>query len=118
MPGVGDAEPTVQEIPLPEARSGAAAVAVSDGIVVAGGLGPGGQPTATVWKATLDPKTGVLGEFKHQPNLLHAGDRREHGARGHLPLGVRRLDAGRPDRRGPACRLWHHHDRDRQRCAG
>ena len=70
MPGQGDAEATVKEIPLPEARSGAAAVAVSDGIVVAGGLGPNGQPTATVWKATVDAKTGVLGEFKDQPPLL------------------------------------------------
>ena len=92
MPGVGDAEPTVEEVPLPEARSGAAAVAVADGIVVAGGLGPDGKPTATVWKATLDAKTGVLGEFKDQPSLLAAGHRREHRARGHLPVGVRRLE--------------------------
>ena len=55
---------------LPEARSGAAVVAVADGIVVIGGLGPGGAPTATVWKATVS-STGELGEFKDQPPLLH-----------------------------------------------
>jgi Galactose oxidase, central domain len=55
---------------LPAARSGAAAVAVSDGIVVAGGRGADGKPTATVWKATVD-KNGVLGEFKEQPPLPH-----------------------------------------------
>jgi hypothetical protein len=56
---------------LPEARSGAAAVAVTDGIVVAGGRGSNNQPTATVWKSTLDPTTGKLGTFKEQPSLLH-----------------------------------------------
>lgn len=71
VPAQGSAAPTVKEVPLPEARSGAAAFAVTDGIVVAGGLGPTGQPTATVWKATVDAKTGVLGEFKEQPSLLH-----------------------------------------------
>ena len=35
------AEPDRADIPLPEPRSGAAAVAVTDGIVVAGGLGAG-----------------------------------------------------------------------------
>ena len=59
------------EVPLPtlpEARSGAAAVAVSDGIIVVGGEGPDGNPTSTVWKATLDAQ-GVLGEFAEQPGL-------------------------------------------------
>ncbi|MEO8225431.1 MAG: hypothetical protein ABI661_11560 [Gammaproteobacteria bacterium] len=56
---------------LPQPRSGAAAVAVSDGIVVAGGRGADGKPTSTVWKATADSK-GVLGEFKEQPPLPHA----------------------------------------------
>lgn len=62
------------EVPLPtlpEARSGAAVVAVSDGIIVAGGLGPNGDPTATVWKATLDA-AGALGAFAEQPSLLTA----------------------------------------------
>ncbi len=61
---------TVKLPRLPAARAGAAAVAVADGIVVVGGRGADGKPTATVWKATLDPKTG-LGEFKEQPSLPH-----------------------------------------------
>jgi hypothetical protein len=55
---------------LPQARSGAAAVAVADGIVIAGGRGPDGKATSTVWKATVDAK-GVLGEFTEQPPLPH-----------------------------------------------
>ena len=55
---------------LPEARSGASAVAVADGIVVAGGRGPDGKPTSTVWKSTVN-KAGALGEFKPQPSLTH-----------------------------------------------
>jgi Galactose oxidase, central domain len=54
---------------LPAARSGAAVVAVSDGIVVAGGLGPDGAPTTTVWKSTLDAKEGALGAFEEMPGL-------------------------------------------------
>jgi hypothetical protein len=60
----------VEGVTLPEARSGPAAVAVSDGIIVAGGVGPNGQPTTTVWKATLDTK-GVLGAFAEQASLQH-----------------------------------------------
>jgi hypothetical protein len=56
-------------VTLPEARAGAAAAAVTDGIVLAGGVGANGTPTATVWKSTLDDK-GQLGEFKDQPGLL------------------------------------------------
>lgn len=62
--------PPVQLPKLPAARSGAVAVAVADGIVVAGGRGADGKVTATVWKSTLDSK-GVLGEFKEQPSLPH-----------------------------------------------
>jgi hypothetical protein len=54
---------------LPEARAGAGAVAVADGIIVVGGLGPNGQPTTTVWKSTLDAQ-GRLGKFVEQPSLL------------------------------------------------
>lgn len=56
---------------LPAARSAEMAVAVTDGIVVAGGRGPDGKPTNTVWKSTID-KNGVLGEFKEQPGLAFA----------------------------------------------
>lgn len=68
---IGAAAPAPKLPSLPAARSGAAAVAVADGIVVAGGRGPDGKTTATVWKSTVDSK-GVLGEFKEQPPLPHA----------------------------------------------
>jgi hypothetical protein len=60
----------VEGLTLPEPRSGAAAVAASDGILVVGGRGADGAPTTTVWKTTLDSK-GVLGAFVAQPALLH-----------------------------------------------
>ncbi|HJW22688.1 MAG TPA: hypothetical protein VJ506_09690 [Candidatus Limnocylindrales bacterium] len=59
----------VQAVTLPEARMGAAVVALSDGILVAGGAGPDGKPTATVWKSTVDSK-GNLGAFQPQANLV------------------------------------------------
>jgi N-acetylneuraminic acid mutarotase len=59
----------VKGVTLPAARAGAGVVAVTDGIVVAGGAGPDGQPTSTVWKSTLDDK-GALGQFEEQPSLL------------------------------------------------
>lgn len=59
----------VDTLALPEARAAAAAIPVSDGLVVAGGLGPDGKPSATVWKATLDAK-GALGKFAEQAKLL------------------------------------------------
>jgi hypothetical protein len=59
----------VEDVSLPDPRAGAAAAAVTDGIVVAGGAGPDGNPTATVWKSTLD-SGGKLAEFKDQPALL------------------------------------------------
>lgn len=67
---IGVADPAPKLPTLPDARSGAAAVAVADGIVVAGGRGPDGKTTATVWKSTVDSK-GVLGEFQEQPPLPH-----------------------------------------------
>jgi hypothetical protein len=59
----------VENVELPEPRAGAAAAAVTDGIVVAGGAGTEGNPTATVWKSTIDSK-GMLAAFKDQPALL------------------------------------------------
>jgi hypothetical protein len=59
----------VDGLVLPEPREGAAVLAVSDGLVVAGGRGPDGSPAATTWKATLDTK-GVLGQFSAQAVLL------------------------------------------------
>jgi hypothetical protein len=56
------------EVTLPEARSGAVAVAATDGIIVIGGRGPGGEPTGTVWKSTVD-KEGKLGAFVEQASL-------------------------------------------------
>jgi hypothetical protein len=59
----------VEGLSLPEARAGAATITVSDGLVVAGGRGPDGAPTSTVWKATLDAK-GAIGAFEVQAALL------------------------------------------------
>jgi hypothetical protein len=59
-----------ENLALPEARSDAAVVAVTDGIIVAGGRGPDGKATATVWKSTLD-KDGKLGKFAEQPSLAY-----------------------------------------------
>lgn len=59
----------VKGVTLPEGRTGAAVLAVSDGILVAGGTGPDGKPSTKVWKATTDSK-GVLGQFAQQPDLL------------------------------------------------
>jgi hypothetical protein len=67
---VGAAAPAPKLPTLPAPRAGAAAVAVADGLVVAGGRGPDGKATATVWKSTLDSK-GVLGEFQAQQPLPH-----------------------------------------------
>ncbi len=70
--GAWTAEVAKVKLPtLPEARAGAAIVAVSDGIIVAGGIGPDKSPTATVWKATVD-SAGKLGAFKEQPALPRA----------------------------------------------
>jgi hypothetical protein len=60
----------VADVTLPEARTGAAVLAVADGIVVAGGNGPDGKPSTKVWKSTADSKTGALGAFEAQPDLL------------------------------------------------
>ena len=61
---------SIEGLKLPGPLSGAAAVAVTDGIVIAGGRGTDGKPTAAVWKSTLD-KAGKLGAFVAQPSLLH-----------------------------------------------
>jgi len=55
---------------LPEARTGASLVGVSDGLLLIGGRGPDNKPTATVWKSTLNDK-GVLSQFAEQPGLPH-----------------------------------------------
>ena len=57
---------------LPAARSGAAVLALSDGILIVGGRGPDNKPTANVWKSTVDATSGRLGAFKEQPGLPHA----------------------------------------------
>jgi hypothetical protein len=59
------------DVKLPEPRSGASAIAVTDGIVVAGGRDASGAPSTKVWKATVDAKSGKLGQFLEQPELPH-----------------------------------------------
>lgn len=59
----------VEGLTLPAPRAGAAAVALTDGMIVAGGWDTEGKASTGVWKSTLDSK-GVLGEFKDQPALL------------------------------------------------
>ena len=67
---IGATAPIPKLPTLPAPRSGASAIAVADGIVVAGGRDADGKVTGTVWKSTIDSK-GVLGEFKEQPPLPH-----------------------------------------------
>jgi len=57
---------------LPAPRSGASAIAVTDGIVIAGGWDADGKASGTVWKATINATTGALGEFTEQAPLSHA----------------------------------------------
>jgi hypothetical protein len=59
----------VENVALPEARSGSAVVAVTDGLLIAGGRDADGKPSTTVWKATVDSK-GVLGTFVEQAPLV------------------------------------------------
>jgi hypothetical protein len=59
----------VKNLTLPDARSGAAALAVTDGILVVGGRGADGAPSGVVWKSTVDSK-GVLGSFVEQAPLI------------------------------------------------
>ena len=75
---------------LPAPRSGAAAVAVADGIVIAGGRGADGKPTSTVWKATVDSK-GVLGRVQGAASAAAPDRGRGHRLRGPVPVGVRRV---------------------------
>jgi hypothetical protein len=60
------------DVKLPEPRSGASVVAVTDGIVVAGGRDAAGTPSNKVWKATVDATSGKLGQFAEQPNMAVA----------------------------------------------
>lgn len=53
---------SVDAIKLPEARTGAAVVAVSDGLLLVGGEDAAHVPQATVWKATLG-ESGELGAW-------------------------------------------------------
>ena len=78
-----------EPLTVPEPRAGAAAVAVSDGIVVVGGRGRRQAPTDTVWKSTLDAK-GALGAFEEQPASAASRRRCRHRVRGRLPVGLRR----------------------------
>jgi hypothetical protein len=59
----------VEGLKLPAPRAAASAVAVTDGIVVAGGWDANGKATSTVWKSTIDSTSGKLGAFKEQAAL-------------------------------------------------
>jgi hypothetical protein len=71
------ADGTVKTLPnltLPEGRSGASFVPANDGIIVVGGRNAAG-PTTTVWKSTIDTKTGLLAAWAAQAPLNAFGDR-------------------------------------------
>jgi hypothetical protein len=57
------------EAALPEGRAGAPLLAMPDGLLTLGGVGPDGQPTNTVWKSTLD-QNAALGEWTPQRELF------------------------------------------------
>jgi hypothetical protein len=57
------------DLALPEARSGAAIVAASDGILLVGGTN-GTGPVNTVFKTTFDTKTGAPGKWEAQTGTL------------------------------------------------
>jgi hypothetical protein len=54
---------------LPEARTGASLVALADGLLLVGGAGADGTPTATTWKSALDTE-GALGDWTPQAALV------------------------------------------------
>ncbi len=56
-------------ITLPEARAGSSVIAVTDGLLVAGGRDANGKPSNKVWKSTLD-KDGALAAFVEQSPLV------------------------------------------------
>ena len=56
-------------ITLPEPRAGSSVIAVTDGLIVVGGIGSDGKPSPKVWKSTLD-KDGALGKFVEQGALV------------------------------------------------
>lgn len=58
---------TVEDLVLPEARSGAAGVAAPDGLLLIGGEGPDG-PVTTTWKSLLGTD-GSLGEWEPESAL-------------------------------------------------
>ncbi len=58
---------TVEALTLTEPRTGAAAVATADGLLLIGGSNADG-PVATTWKSLLDAQ-GALGEFKPEAAL-------------------------------------------------
>jgi len=60
-----------QPIDLPEERTGAALVALGDGLLFVGGSGPDGAPTNTTWKSELD-RSAKLGEWTPQAALAEA----------------------------------------------
>lgn len=58
----------VENVTLPAARAGAAVLALSDGLIVAGGVDAAGAPAASVWKADISLEG--LEAFEPMPDLL------------------------------------------------
>src|SRR5262245_2755677 len=61
--GPGNFDQWTEGPPLPEARSGAAVLFTGGSIFVAGGFGPDGKPTRTVFILTPSGQSGDLGEW-------------------------------------------------------
>ncbi len=57
------------QLDLPEARTGAVALAGTDGLFLVGGANDAG-PTASILKSTFDPKSGAPGKWAEQPGKL------------------------------------------------
>ncbi len=67
---LGEWQEAPEALVLPEARSGAAATATADGMLLIGGSNATG-PVATTWKSTFDT-TGLLGKWAAEKELATA----------------------------------------------
>lgn len=63
------AEDSGEPLDLPEPRAGAGLLALPDGLLLVGGVGPDQRPTNTVWKSTFDTE-GAAGEWTPQREMF------------------------------------------------